>query len=174
MSSIKNTASVYAQVALLRRRVLFRHATVHALLAATAMFLLITGCVLLSAALFLALRQPLGDIGAMVAVAVLYFASGSIALTLALREPTSPELAALATAEVVAFDAVTAEATAILTTVRAVEAKLERVISSLTLGERAKTLLERVLKARSEDTRPVEIARPSTRSSAADDGDVAV
>lgn len=156
MSALTTTAALYGRVALQRRRALLRYTTVRAALAIAAALLLLTGIALANAVAFLLLRPHLGDIGAICVLCGAHFLAGGLALALALKEPYSPELAALADAESAAYDAVSAEASAIVTVLRSVESKLEVVGSNLALGLDVFSALKAKLGHSSEETLPSE------------------
>jgi hypothetical protein len=134
MTHLKSSALLYAHVALLRRRVLLKLAVTQFLLGAVGAVLLTVGFILAMTALFLVLRSAMGDLAAVSIVAVAHGIAGGLALSLALREPKSPGLDALADAETAAMNAVSAEAAALLHTVKSVDSKLELVRDALAFG----------------------------------------
>ena len=135
MSNMATTAQLYTRVALLRRRVLFQHVLHRAVLEVlAALLLLLVGIGLLNFAIYLALRQPLGDIGAVLVVAALHFAIGGVALAFALRDPVSSELEALSEAEAAAFDALSQDASGIVNSVTTIGDRLQQFCTEASLA----------------------------------------
>lgn len=133
MRSLSNTARLYLRVAGLRRRLMLSYAAQRLAFAALAAIVLLVGLGLLNVALFLWLRESLGDLGAVLAVATLHALAGGVLAVLALRGPSSRELTALEEAESAALDAVSAEVEAISQKLNAYEARLETIGNHLAL-----------------------------------------
>jgi hypothetical protein len=97
------------QVALLRRRVLLRQTIRRAIAGALALAALIVAAGLVTYAVFLVIRTPLGELGAILAIAGFYLAVAIVLLIYTLHEPASPELDALAEMEHAALESFTAD-----------------------------------------------------------------
>jgi hypothetical protein len=134
MSHLATNTQLYAHLAVLRRRVLFKHYAVHAALGTLAVLMLLIGIALLNVALFLSLRHIWGDISAVLIVAVVHLGLGGVMLVLTMREPTSPELDALAEAETSALSAVNADTRSMIDSVGAAGERLGRLGSNVSLG----------------------------------------
>ena len=133
MRTLPTTAKLYLKVAGLRRRLMLRYAAQRLALGVLAAIVLLVGLGLLNVALFLWLRESMSDLGAVLIVAALHGIGGGILAVLALRGPSSRELAALEEAEAAAFDAVSAEIEGISQKLSAFEARLEGIASHLAL-----------------------------------------
>ncbi|MFO1169905.1 MAG: hypothetical protein U1E49_02960 [Hyphomicrobiaceae bacterium] len=133
MRTLSNTAKLYLKVAGLRRRLMLSYAAQRLAFAALAAIVLLVGLGLFNVALFLWLRESLGDLGAVLAIATLHALAGGVLAVLALRGPSSRELTALEEAESAALDAVSAEVEAITQKLNAYEARLETIGNHLAL-----------------------------------------
>ncbi len=133
MRTLPVTAKLYLKVAGLRRRLMIRYAAQRLALGVLAAIVLLVGLGLLNVALFLWLRESMSDLGAVLVVAALHAIGGGILAILALRGPSSREMAALEEAEAAAFDAVSAEIEGISQKLNAFEARLETIGSHLAL-----------------------------------------
>jgi len=142
------SAKLYARVALLRRQILLRQLIRRALAGALAGAAFIIAMGLATCALFLAVRDPLGDLGATLAIAALYVAAAVMLLAYALREPNSPELQALAEMEATALDAATADTQGIVRAVGAAGQRIEDLGASLSLGIGVVSALRKLLASR--------------------------
>jgi hypothetical protein len=145
MASLATNTQLYAHLAVLRRRVLFRHYAAHAALGTLAVLMLLIGIALLNVALFLSLRQTWGDIPAVLVVAVVHLGLGGVMLVFTTREPASPELDALADAEAAALSAVNADTRSVVDGVSAAGERLGRLSSDVSLGIAALSGLQSLL-----------------------------
>jgi hypothetical protein len=100
------TLRLYLKLAIERRQILARRIAGRAVLAMAAAVILLAGLALLEVGLFLGIRPTLGDLGAVLLIAGAHFLGGVVLAALALREPASAELTALAEAETAARDLV--------------------------------------------------------------------
>ncbi len=107
--STLNSAKLYGRVALLRRQVLLRQIIRRAIAGALAVAAFVVTAGLATYALFLAIKVPLGGLGATLAIAGLYLVAAIILLAYTLREPHSPELQALDEMEAAALETIAAE-----------------------------------------------------------------
>lgn len=146
--STLNSAKLYGRVALLRRQVLLRQLIRRAIAAALAVAAFVVTAGLATYALFLAIRVPIGDLGATLAIAGLYLVAALILLAYTLREPHSPELQALEEMEAAALDTITAETQGVVQMVNAAGHRIENLGSSLTLGVGILSALRRLLASR--------------------------
>lgn len=146
--SALNSAKLYGRVALLRRQVLLRQLIRRAIAGALAVAAFIVTAGLATCALFLAIRVPLGDLGATMAIAALYLVTAFILLAYTLREPHSPELEALAEMEAAAFETITADTQGVVQMVNAAGHRIENLGSSLTLGVGILSALRKLLSSR--------------------------
>lgn len=146
--SALNSAKLYGRVALLRRQVLLRQLIRRAIAGALAVAAFIVTAGLATCALFLAIRVPLGDLGATLAIAALYLVTALILLAYTLREPHSPELEALAEMEAAAFETITADTQGVVQMVNAAGHRIENLGSSLTLGVGILSALRKLLSSR--------------------------
>jgi hypothetical protein len=153
MASLSKNAHLYTRLAVLRRRILFRYAAGRIVMGTLAVLVLLVGVGLLNVALFLGLRNSLGDIGAILVVAAVHLVGGSIALFATLREPSSPELEALGEAEAAAFEAFSADTSGIVEGLTSVGERLGRVGSNVSLGIAALSSLHSLV-SRSNDKAP--------------------
>ncbi len=145
MSSFSTNAQLFARLAVLRRRILFRYAASRIVGGVLAILFLLVGVALLNVALFLGLRGPLGEIGAVLIVSAGHLVAGAIALAITLREPSSPELEALAEAEAAAFQSVSADTSGIVESLASVGERLGRVGSNASLAIAAISSLHAML-----------------------------
>ncbi|MBB3810371.1 hypothetical protein [Pseudochelatococcus contaminans] len=143
--STLNSAKLYGRVALLRRQVLLRQAIRRAIAGALAVAAFIVTAGLGSYALFLAIRMPLGDLGATLAIMGLYLAAALVLLDYTLREPRSPELDALAEMEAAALETIVADTQGVVQMVNAAGHRIENLGSSLTLGVGILSALRKLL-----------------------------
>lgn len=157
MRTLPATTKLYLHVATLRRRVLFQHMGRRLAAGALAIVVLLVGLGLLNVALFLALRAPLGDLGAVLVVAGLHAAGGGLLLWFATREPHTKELDTLAAAEADALEAMSSEAEGVLQLVRSIESRLDQLGSTVSYGATAVTgLADLIAQARKEPPKPAE------------------
>jgi hypothetical protein len=112
----------------------------------TEAFVVTTG--LATYALFLAIRVPLGGLGATLAIAGLYLVAAIILLAYALRELHSPELQALEEMEVVALETIAAETQGVVQAVNTAGHRIENLASSFTLGIGLLSALRKLLVSR--------------------------
>lgn len=145
MSNISTNAQLYARLAVLRRRILFRYAASRVVVGILAILFLLVGVALLNVALFLGLRGSLGEIGAVLAIAAVHLVAGAIALVFTLREPASQELEALAEAEAAAFQSVSADTSGLVESLTSVGEHLGRVGSNASLAIAAFSSLQSLL-----------------------------
>jgi hypothetical protein len=143
-----NSAKLYGRIALLRRQVLLRQLIRRSITAALAVAAFIVTSGLATYALFLAIRGPLGDLGATLVIAALYLVAALVLLGYTLREPQSPELDALAEMEAAALETVTADTQGVVQLVNAAGHRIENLGSSLTLGVGLLGALRRLLGSR--------------------------
>jgi len=146
--STLNSAKLYGRVALLRRQVLLQQLIRRAIAGALAVAAFIVSAGLATYALFLAIRVPLGDVGATLSIAGLYLLSALLFLTYTLREPHSPELQALEEMEAAALDTVTADTQNMVQLFNAAGHRIENLGSSLTLGVGILSALRKLLASR--------------------------
>jgi len=146
--STLNSAKLYGRVALLRRRVLLRQLIWRTIAGALAVAAFIVTAGLATYALFLAIRVPVGDLGATLAIAALYLIAALVLLTYALHEPHSPELDALADMEAAALETVSADTQGVVQLVNAAGHRIENLGSSLTLGVGILSALRKLLASR--------------------------
>jgi hypothetical protein len=159
MASLSTNAQLYGRLALLRRRILFRYAASRIIFGTLAVLFLLAGLVLLNVALFLGLRNSLGDIGAVLVVAVVHLIVGSGALIATLREPNSPELEALGEAEAAAFEAFSSDTGGLAQSLSSVGDRLTRVGSNVSLGLAALSGLHSLMARATDKT-----DKPSSKS----------
>ncbi|MEJ1158048.1 hypothetical protein [Prosthecomicrobium sp. N25] len=145
MSTLGTTTKLYLRVAYLRRRVLLREALLRSALAVVAGILLVVGLGLLDYAVFLALRERLGDVSAALAIGAAHILAAVLLAILAFRDHVSPESAALAEAEAAALDAVAAEAEGLMQGLAKVERAVERLGGNLSTGFAAVSALTGLL-----------------------------
>ncbi|MCA0341716.1 MAG: hypothetical protein LCH61_01295 [Proteobacteria bacterium] len=145
MSSLSTNAHLYARLAVLRQRIMFRYAASRIVIGTLAVLLLLVGVALLNVALFLALRNPLGDIGAVLGVAAVHLVAGAIALAFTLQEPASAELEALSEAEAVALDALSADTSSLVEGIASVGGRFSRIGSNASLAVAALSSLQSLL-----------------------------
>ncbi|WP_284215335.1 MULTISPECIES: hypothetical protein, partial [Alphaproteobacteria] len=146
--STLNSAKLYGRVALLRRQVLLRQVIRRAIAGALAVAAFVVTTGLATYALFLAIRVPLGGLGATLAIAGLYLVAAVILLAYALREPHSPELQALEEMEVVALETIAAETQGVVQAVNTAGHRIENLASSFTLGIGLLSALRKLLVSR--------------------------
>jgi len=146
--STLNSAKLYGRVALLRRQVLLRQVIRRAIAGALAVAAFVVTTGLATYALFLAIRVPLGGLGATLAIAGLYLVAAIILLAYALREPHSPELQALEEMEVVALETIAAETQGVVQAVNTAGHRIENLASSFTLGIGLLSALRKLLVSR--------------------------
>ncbi|OYR24900.1 hypothetical protein [Brucella grignonensis] len=132
--STLNSAKLYGRVALLRRQVLLRQIIRRAIAGALAVAAFVVTAGLATYALFLAIKVPLGGLGATLAIAGLYLVAAIILLAYTLREPHSPELQALDEMEAAALETIAAETQGVVQMVNTVGHRIENIGSSFSLG----------------------------------------
>jgi hypothetical protein len=143
-----SSAKLYARVALLRRQVLLRQLIWRAIASALAVSALIVATGLATYALYLTIRGPFGDLGAILTIAAVYLTTAVFLLIYALREPASPELEALGEVEAAALEAVTADAQDVVQLFSTAGHRIESLGSSLTLGVGVLSALRKLLASR--------------------------
>lgn len=146
--STLDSAKLYGRVALLRRQVLLRQIIRRAIAGALAVAAFIVTAGLATYALFLAIRLPLGDLGATLAIAGLYLVAAVILLVYTLHEPRSPELLALEEMEAAALETITAETQGVIQMVNAAGQRIENLGSGFTLGIGLLSALRKLLLSR--------------------------
>lgn len=146
--STLNSAKLYGRVALLRRQVLLRQLIRRTIAGALAVAAFVVTAGLATYALFLAIRVPIGDLGAALAIAGLYLVVALILLAYTLHEPHSPELQALEEMEAAALETITAETQGVVQMVNAAGHRIENLGSSLTLGVGILSALRKLLSSR--------------------------
>jgi hypothetical protein len=127
MTSLSASARLYAHVAFLRHRILLQHAANRAAVTALAILFILVGFGLLNVALFLYLRTPLGETGAVLVVAIVHLFAGGLALALSWHSHDSPELAALAETEVAALNELDSEASGAVESFEAIRHRLTHI-----------------------------------------------
>jgi hypothetical protein len=145
MTSLSASARLYAQVTFLRHRILLQHAANRAAIAALAILLILVGIGLLNAALFLYLRTPLSDIGAMLVVAIIHLCAGGLALAVTWHSHDSPELAALAETEAAALNKLDSEASGAVESFEAISRRLTYIASKVAAAMTAVSGLQSLL-----------------------------
>lgn len=125
MSELTTTTELYARIALLRRKVLLHYLVRRALFGLLGILALIVSLALMSFGLFLWLRPRIGEVEAIFAIAALQVIVGGVCLALAVRQPASTELDALAEAEATAFAAVGKIVSGIVDRLRAIAELLQ-------------------------------------------------
>ncbi|MGE4404954.1 hypothetical protein [Pseudomonas sp.] len=143
-----DSAKLYGRIVLLRRQVLLRQLVRRSITAALAVEALIVTSGLATYALFLAIKGPLGDLGATLAIAALYLVAALALTGYALYEPHSPELEALAEMEAAALEAVTTDTQGIVQLATIAGHRIENLGSSLTLGVGVLGSLRKLLASR--------------------------
>ncbi|GEO85906.1 MULTISPECIES: hypothetical protein [Alphaproteobacteria] len=146
--STLSSAKLYGRVALLRRQVLLRQIIRRAIAGALAVAAFVVTAGLATYALFLAIRVPLGDLGAAMAIAGIYLVAALILLAYSLREPRSPELQALEDMEAAASETIAAETQGMVQMATAAGHRIENLGSSLSLGIGILSALRRLLSSR--------------------------
>ncbi|MGE8106801.1 hypothetical protein ACQKP1_24240 [Allorhizobium sp. NPDC080224] len=146
--STLSSAKLYGRVALLRRQVLLRQIIRRAIAGALAVAAFVVTAGLATYALFLAIRVPLGDLGAAMAIAGIYLVAALILLAYSLREPRSPELQALEDMEAAALETIAAETQGMVQMATAAGHRIENLGSSLSLGIGILSALRRLLSSR--------------------------
>jgi len=134
MSALPATLRLYLKLAIDRRQILARHLAMRVGLGVAAGIMLLVGLALLNVALFLSLRPLLGDVWSVLVISLLHLAIGGGLAVLALSQPHSAELTALAEAETSALGALDAEAHESLAALTAAE---QRIGAGLTLTANA-------------------------------------
>lgn len=147
-----NTAStkLFVRIAVLRRRILLRQYVGRAIAGALSVAALVVAAGFSTYAIFLAIRPPLGDVGAVLSIAALY---GVIALGLilyTLHEPASPELDALAEMEAAALNSLVTDNQGIVQTFASAGHRIENLGNTLSLSFGALSALRRLLSAKKE------------------------
>lgn len=146
--STLSSARLYARIALLRRRVLLRQTLRQVIAGALAVIALVVAAGLATFALYLAIRVPLGELGATLVIAAGYAVIALALLIYAFHDPASPELEALAEMEAAALEAVTAETRGVADLVGAAGDRIESLGSSVALGVGLLSALRKVLAKR--------------------------
>jgi len=137
MSAIPATLKLYLKLAIDRRQILARHMALRIGLGVMAAIVLLAGIALVNIALFLLLRPVLGDLWAVLVVALVHFVGGGALAAYALSEPASAELTALAEAETAALAALDSEAHDTLASLGDAEKRIERIGAGLSLTANA-------------------------------------
>ena len=137
MSPLPATLKLYLKLAIDRRQILARHMAMRVALGAVAAIVLLVGIALLNVALFLLLRPLLGDFWSVLAVAVLHLAGGGALAALAVSQPHSAELTALAEAEAAAFQSLDSQAQDQFASLNAAEQRIAKIGSNLSLTANA-------------------------------------
>ncbi|MEZ5841025.1 MAG: hypothetical protein R3D02_11595 [Hyphomicrobiales bacterium] len=147
MSAMTST-KLYMQVAVLRRKVLLRQAVRKAVAGALAVAAIIVAAGFATAALFLVIREPLGDLGAVLALAGLYLAVAVVLLAYTLHEPQSAELDTLSEMEAAALDAAMADNSDIINAFGSTGQRLHDIGSTVSVGIGVLSALRRMVKGR--------------------------
>jgi len=147
--STLNSAKLYARIALLRRQVLLRQLIWRTVAGALAVAAIVVAAGLATYALFVGIRPALGELGATLTIAAIYLATGITMLLLALREPVSPELEALAEMEVAALDTMMADSQGVIRMFSAAGHQIESLGSGVALGVGVLSALRKLLASRS-------------------------
>lgn len=147
--STLNTAKLYARIAFLRRQVLLRQLIWRTVAGALAVAAIVVAAGLATYALFVAIRPALGEFGATLTIAAIYLAASITMLLLALREPASPELEALAEMEVAALDAMMADSQGAIRMLSSAGHQIESLGSGVALGVGVLSALRKLLASRS-------------------------
>lgn len=142
------SAKLYARIALLRRQVLLRQLIWRIVASALAVASFVVAAGLATYALYLAIRSPLGELGATLTIAATYLAIGIAMLLHALREPVSAELEALAEMEVAALDAMMEDPQGVVRMLSTAGHQIESLGSSVRLGVGILTALRKLLVSR--------------------------
>lgn len=142
------SARLYGRIALLRRQVILQQMVRRAIAGALAVAAFIVTAGLLTYALFLAIRAPLGDLGATLAIAAIYLVVALVLLSYTLREPRSPELQALEEMEAAALETVTAESQDVMRLLNSAGQRVESLGSGLSLGVGILSALRKLLASR--------------------------
>ena len=126
-TSLKN----YLKLAIERRQILARKTTARIAVAMIAAIVLLVGLALVDVSVFLALRPLLGDLGAVLLIAIAHILVGALLGVLALREPASAELTALTEAEANALRLVSEDASDTVAAIEAAQRRIERNVENL-------------------------------------------
>jgi membrane protein implicated in regulation of membrane protease activity len=146
--STLNSAKLYARVALLRRQVLLRQMIRRAIAGALAVAAFIVTAGFATYAMFLAIRVPLGDLSATLAIAGFYLVVALVLLAYTLREPHSPELEALSEMEATALETITADSQGVVQMMNAAGNRIENFGNSMALGVGILSVLRKLLSSR--------------------------
>ena len=133
MQALPTTLKLYLKLAVDRRQILARHLAVRIAFGAMSAIVLLVGVALLNVSLFLVLRPLLGDLQAVLMVALLHFVIGGGLAVYALREPASAELTALAEAEAAALAALGSQTEGTVSALAAAERRIESIGQGLSL-----------------------------------------
>lgn len=147
MSTLQS-AKLYGRVALLRRQVLVQQFVRRAIAGALAVAAFIVTAGLATYALFLAIRVPLGDVGATLTIAGIYLVLALVLLAYTLHEPNSPELRALQEMEEAALETVAADTQGLVQLVNSAGHRIDNIGSGLTLGVGILSALRKLLASR--------------------------
>jgi len=147
MSTLQS-AKLYGRVALLRRQVLVQQFVRRAIVGTLAVAAFIVAAGLATYALFLAIRVPLGDVGATLTIAGIYLVLALVLLAYTLHEPNSPELRALQEMEEAALETVAADTQGLVQLVNSAGHRIDDIGSGLTLGVGILSALRKLLASR--------------------------
>jgi hypothetical protein len=145
------SAKLFVRVAVLRRRAILRQSIGRAIAGALAVASFIVAAGFATYALFLAIRVPLGELGAVAAMAALYLVIALGLLVYTLREPASPELDALAEMESAALDTLLADSHGMIQSFTAAGHRMESLGNTVSLGLSVLSALRRLMSAKREE-----------------------
>lgn len=144
MSSITAT-KLYVRVAVLRRRVLLRQLIRRTIAGALGVAALVVNTGLATYALFLAIKSPIGELGAVLSIAALYLAMALSLLLYTLHEPASSELDALEEMEAAALESAAADTQGIVRAFSAAGHRIEDFGNTVSLSIGILSTLRRLL-----------------------------
>jgi len=142
MSTLQS-AKLYGRVALLRRQVLVQQFVRRAIVGTLAVAAFIVAAGLATYALFLAIRVPLGDVGATLTIAGIYLVLALVLLAYTLHEPR-----ALQEMEEAALETVAADTQGLVQLVNSAGHRIDDIGSGLTLGVGILSALRKLLASR--------------------------
>jgi hypothetical protein len=142
------SAKLFVRVAVLRRKVILRQSIRRAIAGALAVASFIVAAGFATYALFLTVRAPLGELGAVAAVAALYLVIAVGLLLYTLHEPVSPELDALAEMENAALETLFADNQGVIQSFAAAGHRIENLGNTVSLSLSVLSALRRLLSAK--------------------------
>lgn len=141
------SAKLFAQVAILRRRILLRQMIVRALAGLLGAAALLVTAALATYAGYLAIRPMLGELNSVLVLAAGYLVIAITLIAFTLHEPASPELDALSEIEAAALEATMNENRDVLDAFTGVGSRLHDIGSTVTLGLGVLSTLRKLLAA---------------------------